>query len=153
MYESKHTNSDGKTKRSYISSVLIMDGVYERMSKHGKTLRKIQEESPEFYKEHKLYQYPDQNIRWESLNHLEEELNEYERRFDIIVKNERVENHGTLHIDSNCFCGKCVLLNKLNKNSTRKYTYDQLVKVDNTHYIKIDEKFWPVSLLTDTLFN
>lgn len=108
MTEDYKYNSDKKIKRSYLNSILMVNGRLNRMSKIGKRLN-------------------DDRL-WEEDNHLYEEINEYEKDFNKIVRNESIEFNDKIHIEQNsyinndcnyidtndiCYCTKCVIQDKL----------------------------------------
>lgn len=143
-------NSQGQFKRSYIKSELVHDIVYERMSKYGMTLRRIKEFYPDYYAEHELDQYPNQDMCWQAINHLEEELSEYENSFNKIVMDDRVENSGRIHVDKDCYCSTCMLINRF-KRIEMEPSYDQFIVRDDKHYIRVNGSEFPVSDYIDTL--
>lgn len=105
-------NEKGEIKREYVSNYLFVDGRYDRMSKYG---IKINDDT-----------------NWEDLNHFEEEINDYERWFNELVMNEKVENHGKIHVDNNCFCSNCILSEMLLEYNIKN---PNIIKYDNKHYL------------------
>ncbi len=152
MNDDGRLNSHGKVKRSYIKDKLVYDGVYERMSKYGMTLRRIGELYPDYYAEHELGQYENQDMHWEDINHLEEELSAYEDRFNQIVMDDRVEKSGQIHVDKNCYCSICMVMRKLKRLKWMNTSYDQFFVQDDKHYIRVKGSEVPVSNYLKTLY-
>ena len=115
-------NEKGEVKREYISNCLFLDGRYDRMSKYG--TKPFNDET-----------------NWEDFNHFEEEINDYEKWFNELMMNEKVENHGKIHIDNNCFCSNCIIEQMLSKYKVKDY---QLTKMNEKHYIVIKGKMIPL---------
>ena len=117
-------NDKGEIKREFISNYLFVDGRYDRMSKYG---------TKPFNNE----------INWEDLNHFEEEINDYERWFNQLIINDKVENHGIIHIDNNCYCSNCILSEMLLKDYS--INNPNLITMDNKHYIILGNKKYPLT--------
>jgi len=128
--------SDGKIKRSVLSSHIWMDGKMNRMARYGKTLNKIKEDYNKEYKS-KGYNKYNGEIKWEQLNHFEDEINDYENKFNKLVIDSSVENNQSIHINGNCYCSSCIVRNKLNNVYDFKYLSNcEIIKKDNKHFIK-----------------
>lgn len=152
MTDKVRLTRDGKVKRSCIRNQLAYDVIYDRASKHGKTLQDIQHYFPKYYVEQGLDRYTDQKRAWESINHLEEEMSYYESRFNSLVMDKNVEKAGEIHVDGNCFCLDCIIISKFKKERWKTIQRDQLIVRDDVHYVRIGDNTVPVNRYFKTLF-
>lgn len=96
---------DGKVRRRYISSTLIVDMANERATHFGEDVN---------------------GKRWETLNRFDEEIAWYEKEFgeyaitSYVEDSDLVRRNGRLHIDSRnglynsrCFCPECLIRSRL----------------------------------------
>lgn len=126
-------NNEGKIKREYLSNYLFVEGRYNYMSNWDKEV------------------FP--NIKYQDLNHLENEIKFYDKEFNKIIMNNNMEDYGKIHINkNNCFCSNCILKNLLNKNYNLN-NFDIIIK-DNKHFIinKSNKEIKPITKYFKTFF-
>lgn len=128
-------NNEGKIKREYLSNYLFVEGRYNYMSKWN------------------TKPYPNKNIKYQDLNHLENEIKFYDKEFNKIIMNNNMEDYGKIHINkNNCFCSNCILKDLLNKNYNLN-NFDIVIK-DNKHFIinNYNKEIKPITNYFKTFF-
>lgn len=137
---------DGKVKREYISSSIMVDGLYERASKyHTKP-------------------YGDDTY-WETRNHVYEEIDYYRNVFDSIVMKksliDKVEDGCIEHTGyDNCYCIDCIIRDKINSitvggtiHTLSGKTYTQIYRDDKPLIVRRSDKYYNVVGTRDSMLN
>ena len=138
-YDDYRYTPDGKIRRRNISSHLVIDKLYDRAANYDEYVN---------------------GVRWEDINHVNEELLWYESMFNKAIKSDKVEHSGVIHVNpsnylnigeeiynEDCGCTRCLIKSRF----PSWYRHYKIVEQDKIFYIDVDEKLLPVSNFIKTI--